>query len=481
MTPSDAFDTNEQRLVKHMLGQISKHTKANETHEDYYDGQFMPGFLGIGLPENAKQLKMVTGWPATAVDVLEERLDITGFGDNETLNQIFTDNSLATEASQIHLDALIYGCAFASVINGEDGEPDVLIRGLDAKSTTGIHNPRTKRLDAALSREVNDDGDVVGVKLWTPTEVTTAWRDKGNDPWTIIDRTEHGLGRVPIVEFINRPRAGDRAGRSEISKAVRRYTDSAVRALTSMDVNREFFSAPQRWIIGASEDQFVGPDGKPKTSWQTVTGRIWAIPPSDEEAAEQPKLDQFDPMSPGPYLDQVKGLAQLLAAEAAIPASYLGFTTENPSSADAIRQMEARLVKRAERRQAQFGHSWAEIGRLAQALAECKPVAEVDRPSVQWAEASTPTFAATVDGLGKLVQNRIIPENSAWLWDKLGMTPAEQKQLKIELAQQRMSDLSATGQGVAPQAVQMARMNRQPTSADQQAQEPSAGGGGQPR
>ena len=460
MTPSDAFDTNEQRLVKHMLGQISKHTKANETHEDYYDGQFMPGFLGIGLPENAKQLKMVTGWPATAVDVLEERLDITGFGDNEDLTRIFTDNALDTEASQVHLDALIYGMSFASVTAGGDGEPETLIRGHDAKSTTGIFNPRTKLLDAALSRDVNDDGDVTDVTLWTPEQIVTAHREKTNDPWQVTDRTDHGLGRTPMVAFINRPRAGDRRGRSEISKAVRRYTDSAVRALTSMDVNREFFSAPQRYIINMDQDAFVGADGKPRNPWQIVTGRIWSTPPVEEGEAE-PKINQFDPMSPGPYLDQIKGLAQLLAAEAAIPASYLGFTTENPSSADAIRQMEARLVKRAERRQTQFGHSWEQIGRLALASTTGTSADEVAQPTVQWAEASTPTFAATVDGLGKLVQNGIIPPDSSWLWDQLGMTPAEQTTLRRELAQSRMSAMLGAQRRVGPEVTTAARMTPQ--------------------
>jgi hypothetical protein len=455
---------DEKPLVKHMIAKISDHAKANKTHEDYYDGSFRPGFLGIGLPKNAEKLEMVTGWPATAVDVLEERLDITGFGDDETLTDIFTANSLDTEASQVHLDALIYGMSFASVTAGGPGEPEVLIRGHDAKSTTGVFNPRTKRLDAALSRETNDDGDVTDITLWTPAEIVTAHREKANDPWNVIDRTPHGLGRVPMVAFINRPRAGDRAGRSEISKAVRRYTDSAVRSLTSMDVNREFFSAPQRYLIGADDEQFVGADGKRTSSWQIVTGRLWSVPTPEE--GEQPKLGQFDPMSPGPYLDQVRGLAQLLAAEAAIPASYLGFTTENPSSADAIRQMEARLVKRAERRQVQFGHSWSEIGRLALASATGESADAVDRPAVQWAEASTPTFAATVDGLSKLVQNEMVPKNSAWVWDQLGLPPETQRQLKAELAQQRMSELSATGQGVTSQAVELARMNRQSGSSD---------------
>jgi hypothetical protein len=60
----------------------------------------------------------------------------------------------------------------------------------------------------------------------------------------------------------------------------------------------------------------------------------------------------------------------------------------------------------------------------------------------------------------------MVPKNSAWVWDQLGLPPETQRQLKAELAQQRMSELSATGQGVTSQAVELARMNRQSGSSD---------------
>ena len=145
-------------------------------------------------------------------------------------------------------------------------------------------------------------------------------------------------------------------------------------------------------------------------------------------------------MSPGPYLDQIQGLARMLAAEAAIPATYLGLNTDQAASADAIRAMEARLVKRAERRQTQFGRSWAEVGRLARAGRDGLHVADVQHSRMKWSNAATPTLAATMDAMVKAVQAGVAPPQSQAIWDRVGFTPEEQRVMKQELAAQRALD-----------------------------------------
>lgn len=456
----DFLGDDERALVDKLESDLSSYQTANVEHERYYDGTFQPRMLGIGLPENARNLKMVVGWPATAVDVLEERLDITGWQDSD-LDDCFHDNALAVEASQVHTDALVYGCSFVSVTAGGEDEPEQLVRGHAATQTTGVLNSRTGLLDAAISIRGGDNGREF-LTLWTSEEIVETTR-AGGGAWEVIDRTEHGLGRVPMVAFVNRPRVGNRRGQSEITAAVRRYTDSAVRALLAMDVNREFFSAPQRYIVGASEDQFVDAAGRPRNPWEIVTGRVWAVGPSDE-GEEQPKLGQFDPMSPGPYLDQVKGLALQFAAEAGIPPMYLGVATDQAASADAIRAMEARLVKRAERRQVQFGRSWAEVARLVRAGREGGLAREAEASAAKWREASTPTLAATADAMMKLVQTSILPASSSVVLDRLGFDPQEQTLIRNESAREqagsRLAQLKQLAQSASGEAVEAARQSR---------------------
>jgi hypothetical protein len=43
-------------------------------------------------------------------------------------------------------------------------------------------------------------------------------------------------------------------GRSEITKPIRYYTDAAARTLLGLEVNREFYNAPQRIGLNVDED-----------------------------------------------------------------------------------------------------------------------------------------------------------------------------------------------------------------------------------
>lgn len=425
-----ASPTDEElTLVDHMLSGLSQYETPNALKAAYYEGEQRVQMLNISIPPALQSLETVVGWPGSTVDVLEERLDWYGWaseGNDLGLADVFTDNHLDVDASLVHTDALIYGTAFAVVGTGDAGEPSPLVTMHSPRTMTGLHSTRTRRLEAALSAYA-EDGQVVEVTLYLPDETVTLSRAPHGGAWVVEDRDRHNLGRLPVVQFVNRPRASRMGGRSEISRAVRYYTDAAVRTMLGMEINREFYSAPQRYALGVDESSFVGTDGTVRTGWETVMGRVWAVPRDDN--GELPQVGQFTPSSPAPYLEQVKGLAQLLAAEAAIPPSYLGFQTDNPASADAIQRSEARLVKRAERRQASFGRSWLEVGRLALLVRDGAVPEEFSTISPKWRDAATPTRSAAADEATKLVGAGILPPDSSVTYDRIGLTPAEQRQI----------------------------------------------------
>lgn len=458
---------DERKLIERLENKLTKHAHPNRVHEAYYDGSFAAKLLNISTPEHIQRmLQTVCGWAGTAVDVMEERLDFLGFTD-ESLLDVFDANALDEESSQVHLDAMIYGIGFVSVTAGRDGEPARLVRGHDAKNTTGLLNARTRRFDAALTIAESKQEHTTA-ELWLPDQVITIERNYAA-PWRVVDRQYHLLGAVPLVPFINRARTGARGGKSDITAALRRYTDAAVRTLISMDVNREFFSVPQRYAIGLDMGDFVGPDGSPRTPWQIVTGQIWTTGKVDETERE-PKLDEFSPQPAGPFLEQIEGLAQLAAAEAGLPSHYFGLRGDQATSADAIRAMEARLVKRAERRQKSFGRAWAQVGRLIIAGRDGRPVSDVAPSGTRWGNPATPTVAATTDAMVKQVQAGVAPSNSRVVWDRLGYTPEEQRIMTQELAQQQTAQRMALLAGaenalggathVPDEAVAAARTNR---------------------
>lgn len=439
--------------VDRMVNSLSIYEASNALKARYYEGEQVVQMLNISIPPALQSLETVVGWPGTTVDVLEERLDWYGWASETNdfgLGDVYAANQLDVDASLVHLDALIYGTSFAVVGAGFDGEPNPLVTMHSPRAMTGIYSGRSRRLTDALS-VVYDGGEATEVTLYRADQTVYLSRSPYGGRWVVDERDRHNLGRVPVVQFVNRPRASRIGGRSEISKAVRYYTDHAVRTMLGLEINREFYSAPQRYALGVDQSDFVSTDGTVRTGWETIMGRVWAI--GRDENGDLPEVGQFTPSSPAPYLDEIRGLAQMLAAEAAIPPSYLGFQTDNPASADAIQRSEARLVKRAERRQGVFGRSWLEVARLALLVREGQVPDGFDTITPMWRDAATPTDAAAADGATKLVGAGILPPDSQVTYDRIGLSPAEQRQVA---ADRRRSNGSAVLQALTEAASQRA-------------------------
>jgi len=342
---------------------------------------------------------------------------------------VYSQNMLDVDSGMAHLDSLIFGTSFVSVGSGAAGEPTPLITPHSPTSMTANWDRRTRRLSSALS-VVTDNNQAVEATLYLPAETVTFERPNGVGQWVVVNRDRHNLGRVPIVMMPNRIRGSRDYGRSEITRAVRYYTDAAVRTLLGLEVNREFYNSPQRVVLGADEKMFTDASGATVSQWTAIQGRVWAVP--NDENGNTPSVQQFSPASPAPYLDQIRGYATLLAAEAGIPAAYLGFQTDNPASADAIRAGEARLVKRAERRQTIFGRSWLEVGALSLLVRDGAVPDSFASVTNRWRDAATPTRAASADEAVKLIGAGVLPADSSVTYDRVGFSPAEQRQVAAD-------------------------------------------------
>jgi hypothetical protein len=197
-------------------------------------------------------------------------------------------------------------------------------------------------------------------------------------------------------------------------------------------VLREFTAAPQRVILGADESLFLDADGNPQPAWQAYMSKVLALPANED--GQVPQVHQFSQAQMTPYMEQIRTLATMLAAETAIPPSYLGFQTDNPASADAIRQMEARLVKRAERRQKQFGRAWMEMARLSLLVRDGAIPAEIQDVRPVWRDASTPTRAAAADEAVKLISAGVLLPDSEVTYNRIGMSDNDKQIISREKA-----------------------------------------------
>lgn len=426
-----SLSPDEVDLIQALAKKLQHHYVKNEQLEQYYEGKNRLKDLKISIPPQLRLVESVVGWAGTTVQVLEERLDFEGFIAPDTLGlqDIYRANDLDVESSLGHLDALIYGTGFVVVGKGLDGEPDPLITIESPKRMTGVYDLRLRRLVAAMSMDADEERQMSGGTLYLAD--STIWfgmNDVGRP--VEIGRDDHRMGRVPVVALANNPRSSNPHGRSEITRAVRSYTDSAMRTLLGAEVAREFYSAPQRYILGADEETFLDSDGNPLNPWTVYQGRLLGVPANQD--GQIPTVGQFSANDPRPYFDQLRAYAQMISAETAIPASYLGFQTDNPASADAIRQMESRLVKRAERRQRQFGRAWMEVARLALLVRDGVIPAEASAIRPVWRDPSTPTRAAAADEAVKLISAGVLLPDSEVTYNRIGLSDTDKSVLSSE-------------------------------------------------
>lgn len=442
--PNLTLAEDEELLVGHLRSRIRKFARINRAKNEYYELKQKIKHLDIAVPPHLRgMLETALGWPGTAVDVPEERLDWLGWtsvdDDDMGLGDVYVDNQLAVESSSAHLDTMITGTDFVTVGRGEEsaGEPEVLVTVESSSSATAIWDYRLRRASAALSQTRDEHGAVVMETLFLPNKTVRFERNLRTKRLDVVDVDDHNLDRVLMSRMVNRRRASDVEGRSEITRAVRYYTDAALRTLLGMEINREFYTAPQWYALNAYPEQFgVDPesskDDRIRAGWAVTMGRMNIVPPNEDGEAET-KIQQTTPSPPTPYIEQLKAYSQLLSAETGIPPTYLGFVTDNPASADSIRQHEYRLVKRAERRQKSFGLCWREVGYLALLVRDGAVDPDAFRRiDVKWLDASTPTQAAAADGALKLTSANILPPDSRVTYDRIGLSKQEQEQVTAD-------------------------------------------------
>lgn len=430
----------EEEAVAGLRHRLMRVRAKNAEKSNLYESKRSAFDLGIAAPDHLADLvNAVCGWPGIVVDVLEERLEFRGWTgvDDLDLDTVVRDNQLLAESGRGHLDALIYGAGFVTTGRGAPGEPEILVSVESTENCTVDWDYRLRRAKSGLSITYDDLGVVSHQSLYLPDETIMFEHRRGD--LVIVDRDKHGLGRVPIARMVNKDRASDVTGRSEITRGVVYLTDAAIRTLLGMEINREFYTSP-KWTALNVNPAVFGMDEKASRSqnrragWTATQGRFNAVPPQYDEDGNliEVKLHEFRPAPPTPYIDQVKAYSQLLAAESGIPAPYLGFVTENPSSADSIRQQEYRLVKRAERRQVSFGLAWMEVARLALMMRGDFDAEAFRKIGVSWRDASTPTRAASADEAAKLIGAGVLPPTSVVTYDRIGLSAQEQQQLGSE-------------------------------------------------
>lgn len=423
---------SEREWLAHLIKCHESELGDLEKLNSYYEGtqplSYMHPELQRELEDNVRQV--VINWPRLVVDSIEERLDVEGFrfpgkaeADDE-LWRIWQANDLDEQSQQGHLDALIMKRAYVVVGTNADDETTPIVTVESALDMYAEHDPRTRRLIAAVKRWCVGEGpdQVEHATLYLPNS-TIWWVKAKGAPWTEdpdYPRDDHNMGELPVEVLANRQRLKARNGVSELNDVIP-LSDAACKIATDMMISAEFHAMPRRVAFGFGEEDFVDQNGRRMSVWSRVAGRIWATAKSRKEDGAD--VMQFPEASLSNFHSTINQLAQVTASLAGIPPHFLGYTTANPASADAIRSSEARLVKRAERKQRSWGGTWERVMRLVLRVRDGQASDDARALETIWRDASTPTVAQSADAAVKLYTAKIIPLRPTRV--RLGFSQAE--------------------------------------------------------
>ena len=314
--------------------------------------------LSFGLtipPDIRNRYRAVLGWGAKAVDALADRLVFRTFAnDNFAFNELFKINNGDILFDNAILSALIASCSFAYIRTDQDGQP--LIEIIQASEATGILDPVTNLLTegyAVLSR----GDDLLPNKEAYFEPYRTSIYTKGEKEPVVYP---HASPYAALVPIIHRPDSVRPFGRSRITRTGMYAQSYAKRTLERADITAEFYSWPQKYVTGLSQD------AEPMEKWKATVSSMLMFQKDSE--GDSPKLGQFNTPSMSPFTEQVRSAAAIFAGDSGLTLDDLGFVSDNPSSSEAIKASHENLRIAARKAQRNFNVCFINIGYVASML-----------------------------------------------------------------------------------------------------------------
>ena len=383
----------------------------------------------------AGRLKSLSiNYGALAVDLLAERLRLTGFNVNGApdldLWQRWADVGMLDGAAQVQREALATGQGFVSVwADPEDGQPVALPES--ATQCLVRRDPVSRRVVLGFKRWREDQR--ARAVLYSPDTVQILESqshipDGGTIPadgWRTVKILPNPLGAVPLVDVTNLGNVRDVFGLSELD-ALADLTDALQKVMLDALISSHESGTPRRWSTGVDieEDE----TGAPVDPWAGGTTTVQAEDPAA-------KFGQFSASDLAGYNTLAGLIVRQIGALSGLSPQMLGLHADSAMSADAIRAAEASLVAKAEARQRSFGRAWAQVAALMVAVRDGSDPRRI-KVTPLWADPATRSEAQAADAAVKLHAEGLLSREGTL--SRLGLTPADisadSQRVRAELA-----------------------------------------------
>lgn len=318
---------------------------------DYYEMKNVTFDFGISTPPDLRYWMGCLGWCARSVDSLADRLVFREFkNDIYQMNDIFKQNNQDILVDSAMLSALISSCSFIYITTDENGFPQLKV--IDGYHATGIIDPVTNMLKEGYAVLEWDIAEKPITEAYFIPGMTWIF-EKGKLTRMVANEAPYPL----LVPMINRPDAARPFGHSRISRASMSIVGSAVRTAKRSEIASEFYSYPQKYILG------MDADAERMDSWKATLSSLLRI--DKDDAGGKPTVGQFSQQSMAPHTEQLRMFAGLFAGETGLTLDDLGFPSTNPSSAEAIKSSHESLRLIARKAQRDFSVGLLNTGYLA--------------------------------------------------------------------------------------------------------------------
>ena len=407
------LDAKERSVFDALHRQINKASGRNHLRKNAYDAKNKLARVGFSVPPHMVDFQTPVGWAEKAVSVPAARIRPEGFrldtsgSELDEITDVFGSRYVSRLIRGGIKSSLKHGPAFLFATKGavDDGESEVVVAAKSALNATCIQDPRTGVVSSAL--ELVGDNEAI---LYVPGLLLELGR--GRNGWEVSAEFKQGHNVVACEPVIwdwdlDRP-----FGRSRITRPLLGQMERGVRTLLRQEVTAEFFSAPQRALLGAREEHFTDGDGNKIDIWKAITGGIWALPDTYDEDTDElvrAQLQQLQQASMQPHSEMFKSIAMQVSSDTSMPISYLGIQENQPPSEGAIRAMESDMLTLIEH-QIELSYESAMLNFARKVLAVKRGVsfsqveADTRGLSVRFMDPGTPTVSARSDSALKYVQ-----------------------------------------------------------------------------
>ena len=355
---------------------------------------------GMVIPAEIRNLfKSTLGWCGKAVDSMADRLVFREFSNDVFgFNEIFNMNNPDTFFDSAILSALISSCCFIYISTGEEDFPRIQV--IEGSNATGVIDPITGLLKEGYAVLKRDEYGRAETEAYFVPNKTLIYEN--GKP---IEQYAHAVPYPLLVPIIHRPDAVRPFGRSRITRAGIYFQKYAQRTLERADISAEFYSFPQKYVVGTSQD------AEPMDKWKATISTLLEF--TKDEEGDSPKLGQFTQQSMSPFTEQLRTAAAGFAGETGLTLDDLGFVTDNPSSAEAIKSSHEQIRISSKKAQRCFGSGFLNVGYLAACLRDNYPYlrSQIHNVRPKWEpvfEADASTLSLIGDGAIKI--NQAIPE-----------------------------------------------------------------------